>query len=85
MKDAMALIANEPQRAADIYIAAEHSKLPPELLVAALADKASLRYTLAPEQSTKIADFLSRTGALKSRPSQWKDLFFPEIHSESGT
>jgi NitT/TauT family transport system substrate-binding protein len=85
MRDAMALIANEPQRAADIYIAAEHSKLPPELLVAALADKASLRYTLAPEQSTKIADFLSRTGALKSRPSQWKDLFFPEIHSESGT
>jgi NitT/TauT family transport system substrate-binding protein len=85
MKDAMTLISDDPKRAAEIYIAAEHSKLPPELLVAALADKTSLRYTLAPEQSMKIADFLARTGGLKSPPSQWKDVFFPEIHGESGS
>jgi NitT/TauT family transport system substrate-binding protein len=85
MKDAMTLIADDPKRAADIYIAAEHSKLPPELLIAALADKTSLRYTLAPEQSMKIAGFLARTGGLKSPPSQWKDLFFPEIHGETGS
>ncbi|HZY13891.1 MAG TPA: ABC transporter substrate-binding protein [Beijerinckiaceae bacterium] len=85
MKDAMTLISDDPKRAADIYIAAEHSKLAPDLLIAALADKASLRYTLAPEQSMKIAGFLGRAGALKSPPSQWKDLFFPEIHGETGS
>lgn len=85
MKDAMTLISDDPKRAVEIYIAAEHSKLTPELLIAALADRASLRYTLAPEQSMKIANFLARTGALKSPPSQWKDLFFPEVHGESGS
>jgi NitT/TauT family transport system substrate-binding protein len=85
MKDAMNLISDDPKRAAAIYIAAEHSKLPPDLLIAAIADKASLRYTLAPEQSMKIAGFLHRVGGLKSPPAQWKDLFFPEIHGESGS
>ena len=59
--------------------------MPPDLLIAALADKASLRYTLAPEQSMKIAGFLHRVGGLKSPPAQWKDLFFPEIYGESGS
>jgi NitT/TauT family transport system substrate-binding protein len=85
MKDAMTLIAEDPKRAAEIYIAAEHSKLPRELLVAALADRSSLRYTLAPEQSGKIAEFLHRTGGLKVLPSNWKDLFFPEIYGEKGS
>jgi NitT/TauT family transport system substrate-binding protein len=85
MKDAMALIANDPKRAADIYIAAEHSKLSPDLIIAALADTSSLRYTLAPEQSGKIAEFLHRTGGLKVLPTNWKDLFFPEIHGEKGS
>jgi NitT/TauT family transport system substrate-binding protein len=85
MRDAMTLISENPNRAADIYIAAEHSKLGPELLIVALADKTSLRYTLAPEQSMKIAAFLHRAGALKSPPAHWKDLFFPEIHGESGS
>jgi NitT/TauT family transport system substrate-binding protein len=85
MKDAMSLIFKDPTRAAEMYIAAEHSKLPPDVLIAALADKAGLRYTLAPEQSMKIAGFLHRAGALKSPPAQWKDLFFPEIHGESGS
>jgi NitT/TauT family transport system substrate-binding protein len=85
MKDAMKLIADDPKRAADIYIAAEHSKAPLELIVGALADRSSLRYTLAPEQSAKIAEFLHRTGGLKALPSNWKDLFFPEIHDEKGS
>jgi NitT/TauT family transport system substrate-binding protein len=85
MKDAMTLISDDPKRAAEIYIAAERSKLPTDVLIAALADKTSLRYTLAPEQSMNIAAFLHRAGALKSPPAQWKDLFFSEIHGESGS
>jgi NitT/TauT family transport system substrate-binding protein len=85
MKDAMKLIADDAKRAAEIYIAAEHSKLSPDLIIAALADTSSLRYTLAPEQSGKIAEFLHRTGGLKVLPSNWKDLFFPEIYGEKGS
>ena len=85
MKDAMQLIAEDPKRATQIYIAAEHSKLSPALLEAALADKSSLRYAVAPEQSMKIADFLVRTGGLKVQPKSWKDFFFPDIQDEKGS
>jgi NitT/TauT family transport system substrate-binding protein len=84
IRDAMALIAQDPKRAADIYVRAESSKLPLALLSEVLADKASLRFTLAPEQSETIAGFLTRTGSLKRASLSWKDFFFPEIHKENG-
>jgi NitT/TauT family transport system substrate-binding protein len=84
IKDAMALIADDPLAAAAIYLKAEKTKLGADLISAALADKANLRFTLAPEQSDRIADFLARTGSIKAKPASWKDLFFPEIHGESG-
>ncbi len=85
IRDAIALIADDPQQAAAIYLKAEKTKLGPELITAALADKSNLRFTLAPEQSGRIADFLARTGSLKAKPAGWKDFFFPEIHGENGS
>ena len=83
-RDAISLIAQDPKRAAEIYIRAESSKLPLDLLAQVLADQANLRFTLAPEQSGKIAGFLARTGSLKQASLSWKDFFFPEIHAENG-
>ena len=85
MKDAMALIAEDPQRAAAIYIKYEKSKLAPDLIAAVLADKASLRFSLAPEQSLPIAEFLARINAIRTKPAGWKDFFFPDIHAENGS
>jgi NitT/TauT family transport system substrate-binding protein len=85
IRDAMALIAADPKQAAAIYVKAEKTKLAPELISAALADKDNLRFTLAPEQTERIAEFLARTGSIKTRPASWKDLFFPEIHGEHGS
>lgn len=85
MRDAMQLIAGDPKRAAEIFIAAEKSKLAPDFVAKVLADTKSLRYTLAPEQSIRVAEFLTRSGAIKKKPESWKDLFFPEIHGEQGS
>jgi NitT/TauT family transport system substrate-binding protein len=85
MKDSMDLIANDPKRAAEIYLKAEKSKLSVEFIAEVLANKAELRYTLAPEQSAKLADFLHRIGSLKTKPASWKDFFFPELHNEQGS
>lgn len=85
MKDSMDLIANDPKRAAEIYLKAEKSKLTADFITGVLANKAELRYTLAPEQSGKLADFLYRTGSLKNKPASWKDLFFAELHNEPGS
>ncbi len=84
-RDAMVLIANDPRQAAAIYQKAERTKAAPELISAALADKDNLHFTLAPEHTERIADFLARTGSIKSKPATWKDLFFPDIHGEQGS
>jgi NitT/TauT family transport system substrate-binding protein len=85
IRDAIALIANDSQQAAAIYLKAEKTKAGPELIAAALADKDNLRFTLAPEHTERIADFLARTGSIRTKPASWKDLFFPDIHGEQGS
>ena len=56
MRDAMQLIAQDPKRAAGIYLQTEKTKLSPDFIAQVLADKANLHFSLAPEQSQKIAD-----------------------------
>ncbi len=85
MRDAMRLIAQDPKQAAAIYLQAEKTKLSPDFIAQVLGDKANLRFSLVPEQSQKIADFLLQTGGLKTKVSGWKGLFFPEVHDENGT
>ena len=85
IRDAMALVANDPKQAAAIYLKSEKTKAGPDLISAALADKQNLRFTLAPEHTDRIADFLARTGSIKAKPASWKDLFFPDIHDEHGS
>jgi NitT/TauT family transport system substrate-binding protein len=84
IREAMDLIRTNKPRAAAIYVKAEPSKLPAEYFAKVLEDP-DVRFTLAPENSVKIADFLARIGTLKQKPSDWKDFFFPEIHSENGS
>jgi NitT/TauT family transport system substrate-binding protein len=85
VRNAAAFVAASPKEAAAIYLNAEKSKLAPGLVAGVIADRSRLRFSLAPEQSERIADFLSRTGSIKTRPASWKDFFFPEIHGEEGS
>jgi NitT/TauT family transport system substrate-binding protein len=85
LRDAMTLIRDDPKQAAAIYIKAEKTKLGADLIGGALAEKDNLRFTLAPEHSNRIAEFLFRTGSIKIKPASWKDFFFPEIHGENGS
>ena len=71
-------------QAAAIYVKAEPSKLPVEYFAKVLEDP-DVRFTLAPENSVRIAEYLARIGTLKQKPADWKDTFFPELHGESGS
>ena len=33
----------------------------------------------------KYADFLFRTGQIKAKAESWKDLYFPDLHTEAGS
>jgi len=85
MRDAMELIDVDPGRAAAIYVKNEKSKLAPDFIAAALADKTSIAFSLAPRQSQPIAEFLFRVNSIKTKPATWKDFFFPDIHAERGS
>lgn len=83
IRDAIELIRTDRAKAAAIYVKAEPSKLPAEYFAKVLEDP-DVRFTLAPENSIKIAEYLVRIGTLKQKPSDWKDTFFPELHAENG-
>jgi len=83
IRDAIELIRTDKPKAAAIYVKAEPSKLPAEYFAKVLEDP-DVRFTLAPENSVKIAEYLARIGTLKQKPADWKDAFFPEVHGESG-
>jgi NitT/TauT family transport system substrate-binding protein len=83
IRDAIELIHTDRPRAAAIYVKAEPSKLPADYF-AKLLEEPDVRFTLAPENTVKIADYLARIGSLKQKPSDWREAFFPEVHAESG-
>jgi NitT/TauT family transport system substrate-binding protein len=53
-------------------------------IVDVLSDPGS-KFTTTPENIMKYASFMSEIGSIRNKPSSWKDLFFPEIHSTPGS
>jgi NitT/TauT family transport system substrate-binding protein len=51
--------------------------MPVDELVGILSDPA-IRYTMQLEGIGPFVDFMAKTGALKSPPASWRDMFFPE-------
>jgi NitT/TauT family transport system substrate-binding protein len=44
-----------------------------------------VQFTTTPHNTVKYADFMSRTGLIKTKPASWKDLFFPTAQSQQGS
>ncbi|WP_207477121.1 ABC transporter substrate-binding protein [Arenibaculum pallidiluteum] len=77
-------IARNPKEAAALYIKAENSKLEPAFVENLVTDKAT-RFTSAPENTMKFAEFMHQVGLIKEKPASWKDLFVPELHGKAGS
>ena len=84
LKEAIDIIRNDPDHAARVYSEMENSKLDPVLIRALVADPEDI-FTMVPEHTFDFVDFMQRTGRLRGRFNGWKDLFFPEIHSQPGS
>ncbi len=84
LHDADRFIAEHPEQAAAIYLKAEQSKLPVALIETCLADP-EMAYGTVPANSGALSEFLARTGMLRQRPADWRELFFPEIAAEPGS
>jgi NitT/TauT family transport system substrate-binding protein len=83
LEEAMDFIAREREAAADLYLKSTGSRESRDEIVAQLADP-SLSYASTPRNVARFSDFMYRTGAIQTQPD-WKDLFFPPLHSRPGS
>jgi len=53
--------------------------------VAEIAAGSQVKWTMAPENTMKYAEFMHSVGSIKVKPTSWKDLFFAEVHDLPGS
>lgn len=81
---ASAWITANPAEAAALYLRSERSPLDPATVEAIIRDPGT-QFGTTPSRVTVFSDFLARTGQVRERPDEWKDLFFPVLHARAGS
>ncbi|WP_017347662.1 ABC transporter substrate-binding protein [Pantoea sp. A4] len=76
--------AAHPEEAADAFIRVNNSKIDRNLLIKILKNP-EVKFTIEPENTLSMAQFLYRVGAIKNNPQSWKDYFFADPHLVNGS
>lgn len=84
LDEANAMIAKNPKRAAEIYLATTKEKVSVEELAAMLTDKGSI-LSAAPHHTMAYAEYMQRIGLFKPKAASWKDYFIPALHGRDGS
>lgn len=82
--EAAQLVRADRQKAADIFIRVQKSKLPRELVRRIVEDPEN-DFTASPFRTFVYAEELHKLGVLKNRAGSWKDYFFEEAHAQPGS
>ncbi len=82
--EANALIRDDPNKAAEIYLAATKEKFTPDELVA-MMKQPGVVFSATPYGTMLQADHLAKAGVLKTRPKAWTDFFAKAVHDRPGT
>ncbi len=82
--EAMQLINADKPKYAELYLRLSKSK--EELgSVLALMNDNDIEFATTPLNLAKVVEFLVETGTVKDRPSSWKQLTFPNLHTSHGS
>jgi len=84
LDEASEIIAKEPEKAVEGFIAGTGTKLPKELLLEILAEDGT-SFTATPLNTMEFATFMHARGTIRAKPENWKDLFFEVIHDRKGS
>jgi NitT/TauT family transport system substrate-binding protein len=84
LAEAAALIKAKPELAADIFIRSNHSSIDRALLLKIIRSH-DVDYTLTPQSTLALADFMFRVGAIKHKPASAKDYVFDDAHNTGAT
>jgi NitT/TauT family transport system substrate-binding protein len=85
LQGAIERIAADRREAAHIFLGTSDGKgWSVDEIVAVLEDP-DIRFTTAPENVLRYAEFMAAVGSIKTRPGDWREMFFPEIHGATGS
>jgi NitT/TauT family transport system substrate-binding protein len=84
LEEGTTFIRTDRDAAAALYLRFSKEKTPPKEIVDFLSDP-YIEYTLTPKNVWRYSNFMARIGAIKVRPTSWRDLFFANIHDKSGS
>jgi NitT/TauT family transport system substrate-binding protein len=84
LKEAIDIINRDKMAAAQTYVEEERSKLSAEFVHKILVHP-DFVVTSTPQGIMKYSDFMHRVKSIRNLPSSWRDVYFPEIHGESGS
>ena len=51
----------------------------------AIMNAPGIEFALTPKNTVPLAEFMHKTGSLKVKPANWKDMFFPNAHAMAGS
>jgi NitT/TauT family transport system substrate-binding protein len=84
LNEASQWIETHKAEAAETYIRVEQSKLDPAFIKSVIDNK-DVDFTTTPQGTFKYAAFLAKIGAIKNKPTSWKDYTFEELHDKPGS
>ncbi len=84
LQEATDIINKDKRAAAELYIRITKDKSPVEELLKIMNDPGN-EYSLVPKGNMPMVEFMYRIGTIKVKPDSWKDLFFPNVHSQPGS
>jgi NitT/TauT family transport system substrate-binding protein len=85
LKEAMSSLNADKKRAAALYVAKEAGGKDTFEEIYKLVADPEVSYSITPRGLIKFTDFMHAIGVMKMNPKSWKDLVFPELHSEPGS
>ena len=84
LAEAARLVKADPEKAADIYLRTNKSKVDRALLLKIIRNP-EVEFKLTPQNTFPLAEFMHRVGAIRNKPGSVKDYFFDDAHLAGGS
>lgn len=84
LDEANAFIAADLNATAALYVKAAKVKAPEAEMREIIADKDN-SFSATPSGTMKFADFMYGVGSIKTKVTDWKDVYVPQLHSRPGS
>ncbi len=84
MDAANALIAADPEAAADSFIRLSAARMKPDDVLAMVRDP-DTRFSTTPSRLMQYADFMHGVGSIRVQPARWSEMFVPALAGRDGS